>query len=92
MTIPPAPPDPIPDPSPPSRPDPAVPPVPPPDIPDPAMPRPVDHTTASHAANVEDDHVSDPAHDDEEGNDWSAEGGATDEGPATAVEHEQARP
>lgn len=34
---------------------------------------------------VEDDNVSDPAHDDEEGQDWSGEGGATEEGPATSV-------
>ena len=29
---------------------------------------------------------SDPAHDDEDGSDWSTEGGATPEGPATATD------
>ena len=38
-----------------------------------------------HEPRVEDDNLSDPAHDDEEGHDWSGEGGATQEGPATAV-------
>lgn len=32
---------------------------------------------------VEDDVVSDPARDDRPGSDWSTEGGATDNGPAT---------
>ena len=34
---------------------------------------------------VEEDNLSDPARDDEEGQDWSGEGGATREGPATSV-------
>lgn len=35
---------------------------------------------------VDDDTVSDPARDDETGSDWSTEGGATDDGPATDTE------
>jgi len=62
--------------------------VPPPDIPDPAMPSPVDSASGPEDVDVEGDHVSDPARDDEEGHDWSAEGGATVEGPATAVKHD----
>ena len=33
-----------------------------------------------------DDVQSDPARDDEDGSDWSTEGGATPEGPATATD------
>lgn len=35
------------------------------------------------------DTVSDPAHDDTEGQDWSAEGGATPQGPATSVDGDE---
>lgn len=35
------------------------------------------------------DSTSDPAHDERLGHDWSAEGGATSEGPATAVPQER---
>lgn len=38
------------------------------------------------------DTVSDPAHDERQGHDWSAEGGATEEGPATATEDEPTTP
>ena len=38
---------------------------------------------------AEDDSVSDPAHDDGSGSDWTTEGGATVDGPATDTEDER---
>ena len=38
-----------------------------------------------HGPDREPDEVADPAHNDDEGHDWSAEGGATTQGPATSV-------
>ena len=35
---------------------------------------------------AEPDTVSDPARDDETGGDWSTEGGATEQGPATSTD------
>ncbi|XVX20827.1 hypothetical protein ACQP1U_02800 [Actinomycetota bacterium] len=37
----------------------------------------------NHQAPIEPDTISDPAKDDQTGGDWSDEGGATPEGPAT---------
>lgn len=41
-----------------------------------------DHSSSTESVP---DHTSDPALDDTEGHDWSDEGGATPEGPATHV-------
>lgn len=42
--------------------------------------------TEHGAENADDDVSSDPALDDRDGSDWSDEGGATAQGPATAVD------
>jgi hypothetical protein len=45
-------------------------------------------TEPDHDATSDDERAdvqSDPARDDEDGSDWSTEGGATPEGPATAT-------
>ncbi|MGB3414570.1 MAG: hypothetical protein WBA28_07620 [Microbacteriaceae bacterium] len=43
----------------------------------------------NHGAHVSahGDSVSDPAHNDEQGHDWTDEGGAMNEGPATHASH-----
>ncbi|RLP75956.1 hypothetical protein D9V32_07285 [Mycetocola tolaasinivorans] len=43
-------------------------------------------TEGTNGGNAEHDHVSDPAHSDEVGSDWTDEGGATKYGAATHVD------